>query len=633
MQAFLHQLLSGLANGGIYASVALALVMIYQATHLVNFAQGEMAMFSTYVAWAMLDAGFPYWAAFGLTLVFSFIAGVAIERIIIRPVERGPALTIVIVFIGLLLILNSLAGWIFSYTIKSFPSPFPSTAWYGSKYMSSHEVGMIVVTLAVLILVFLFFRFTPLGLAMRAAAQNPVSSRLVGIRVGWMLAFGWGLAGAIGAVAGMMAAPIVYLDPNMMSGILLYGFAGALLGGIDNPWGAALGGFFVGVLENIAGAYVVGTELKLTVALVIIVGVLVLQTRRSLRSNPGHASMMMTTPNEKPSVEPAAYAGLSPAIWQYVGIAAILAIACILPFAVSGYRVSQFSQVLIYAIAMLGLNILTGFNGQISLGQGAFYGIGAYTTAILLDKTAIPYWATVPIAGAICLGAGFLFGLPALRLEGLYLALATLALAVATPQILKFKGFDHWTGGVQGIQVDPPAAPFGLPLNTDRWIYYFCLIWTIALFIIARNLLRGRTGRAMIAIRDHPLAAATMGVDTALYKSLTFGVSAMYTGIAGALGALLSAYVSPDSFPVLLSIKFLVGSVVGGIVSISGVFIGALFIEFTPNFADQISKAAPDAIFGMFLIALMYLMPKGAIGVLDFIGVQLRRVAVAKRQN
>jgi branched-chain amino acid transport system permease protein len=274
MEGFLHQCLSGLANGGIYASMALALVMIYQASHLVNFAQGEMAMFSTYIAWAMLETGFPYWAAFGLTLIFSFVGGVAIERIFIGPVERAPALTIVIVFIGLLLILNSLAGWIFSYKIRSFPSPFPSTGWYGSKYISSHEVGMIAVTLAVLIVVFLFLRFTPLGLAMRASAQNPVSSRLVGIRVGWMLAFGWGLAGAIGAVAGMMAAPIVYLDPNMMSGILLYGFAGALLGGIDNPWGAVLGGFFVGVLENIAGAYIVGTELKLTVALTIILGVL-----------------------------------------------------------------------------------------------------------------------------------------------------------------------------------------------------------------------------------------------------------------------------------------------------------------------------------------------------------------------
>jgi branched-chain amino acid transport system permease protein len=339
---------------------------------------------------------------------------------------------------------------------------------------------------------------------------------------------------------------------------------------------------------------------------------------------------MMTKLSETPSVRPAAYAGLSPATWHYLGIAAILAIACILPFAFSGYHVSQFSQVLIYAIAMLGLNILTGFNGQISLGHGAFYAIGAYTTAILLDKTGIPYWAAVPIAGAICLGAGFLFGLPVLRLEGLYLALATLALGVATPQILRFRGFDYWTGGVQGIQVDAPLAPFGLPLNTDRWIYYFCLTWTIALVIIASNLLRGRTGRAIIAIRDHPLAAAAMGVDIALYKSLTFGVSAMYTGIAGALGALLSAYVSPDSFPVFLSIKLLVGSVVGGIASISGVFIGALFVEFTPNFADQISKAAPDAIFGLLLISLMYLMPKGAIGVLDFIAFRLRRVTSRK---
>ncbi len=275
MQAFLHQVLSGLANGGIYASIALALVMIYQATQLVNFAQGEMAMFSTYISWSMIDAGFPYWAAFILTLVFAFVLGVAIERIIVRPVERAPVLTAVIVFIGLLVILNSVAGWIFSYTIKAFPSPFPSDAWYGSSYMSPHEVGMIFITLVVLALIFAFFRYTPLGLAMRAAAQNPTSSQLVGIRVGWMLALGWGLAGLVGSVAGMMAAPIVYLDPNMMAGIILYGFAAALLGGIDNPWGAVLGGFIVGVLENVAGAYVVGTELKLTVALVIIVGVLV----------------------------------------------------------------------------------------------------------------------------------------------------------------------------------------------------------------------------------------------------------------------------------------------------------------------------------------------------------------------
>jgi branched-chain amino acid transport system permease protein len=336
--------------------------------------------------------------------------------------------------------------------------------------------------------------------------------------------------------------------------------------------------------------------------------------------------------DETPSIEAPARIERAGVTWRRTGTVAVVAAAIVLPYIVSNYHLSQLSQVLIYAIAILGLNVLTGFNGQISLGHSAFYAIGAYTTAILLDKTGVPYWATVPIAGVLCLGVGFLFGLPALRLEGLYLALATLALATAIPQILKFKGFDEWTGGVQGIQLDSPSAPFGLPINSDRWIYYFCLIWMIALFIIARNLLRGRTGRAMIAIRDHPVAASTMGVDTALYKSLTFGVSAMYTGIAGSLGALLSAYVSPDSFPVLLSIWFLVGSVVGGIVSIGGIFIGAAFVEYTPNFAGEISKGAPGALVGLFLIILMYLMPTGVTGLVDLVRARLRRSAVAKRQ-
>jgi len=273
LDAFLHQVLAGLATGGIYASLALALVMIYQATHLVNFAQGELAMFATYIAWALINAGMPYWAAFFLTIAFAFVFGVIVERVIIRPVENASVLAVVVVFIALLVILNSVTGWIFTHTIKTFPSPFPKGLGIGV-YMSPHEVGTILVTLVVLVLLYLFFRFTPLGLAMRAAAQNPDSARLVGIRVGWMLALGWGFAAAIGAVAGMMVAPIVYLDPNMMGGVLLYAFAAALVGGIDNPWGAVFGGFLVGVLENILGAYVIGHELKLAVALVIIVGVL-----------------------------------------------------------------------------------------------------------------------------------------------------------------------------------------------------------------------------------------------------------------------------------------------------------------------------------------------------------------------
>jgi branched-chain amino acid transport system permease protein len=277
MEAFLHQVLAGLATGGIYASLALALVMIYQATHLVNFAQGEMAMFSTYIAWSLINAGLGYWPAFFLTVGISFLLGVLIERVIIRPVENAPVLAAVVVFIGLLVAFYSIAGWIYSYTIKSFPSPFPAEPLFGIRYMSPHQVGAIGVTLVVLALLYVFFRFTPLGLAMRAAAQNPVSSRLVGIRVGWMLALGWGLAAAIGAVAGMMVAPIVYLDPGMMGGVLLYAFAAALVGGIDSPGGAVIGGFIVGVAENVLGAFVIGNELKLAVALVLIVGVLLVK--------------------------------------------------------------------------------------------------------------------------------------------------------------------------------------------------------------------------------------------------------------------------------------------------------------------------------------------------------------------
>ncbi|HEX7969596.1 MAG TPA: branched-chain amino acid ABC transporter permease [Stellaceae bacterium] len=341
----------------------------------------------------------------------------------------------------------------------------------------------------------------------------------------------------------------------------------------------------------------------------------------------------MATAETSRSSAAALYAGLSVRSWRILGLAAILAIACVLPFVLSSYHLFQATQVLVYAVVLLGLNILTGFNGQISLGHGAFYAIGAYTAAILLDKTGVPYWATIPIAGAVCLGAGFLFGLPALRLEGLYLALATFALAVSTPQILKYKAFDQWTGGVQGIVINKPDAPGGLPLDSDQWLYFFCLAWAVPLFVVGWNLLRGRTGRAMVAIRDHPIAAATMGIDTAMYKSLTFGVSAMFTGIAGALGAMVAQFVSPDSFDLFLSISFVVGIVIGGIASIAGAVFGAIFIEFVPNIADQISKAAPWAIYGIFLIAFMYLMPFGVMGLVRRLAARFARAAALRRSG
>lgn len=313
---------------------------------------------------------------------------------------------------------------------------------------------------------------------------------------------------------------------------------------------------------------------------------------------------------------------------QLAGLGVLLIAACVLPFVISNYRVFQFTLALVYAIALMGLNMLTGYNGQISLGHGAFYAIGAYAAAILMERFNVPYWATLPVAGLVCLISGFLFGLPALRLEGLYLALATFALGVAMPQILKYKAIGTWSGGAQGIVIVKPDAPSWLPhwisLSQDQWLYFFTLFCTIAMTLLAWNLLRGRIGRAMVAIRDQPIAAEAMGVNIALYKSLTFGVSAMYTGIAGALGAIVVQFIAPDSFTIFLSISFLVGIVIGGLGSISGAFFGALFIQFVPNVADQISKAAPWAIYGIFLIGFMYLMPTGVAGLVRGTRARLR---------
>jgi branched-chain amino acid transport system permease protein len=277
MELLGQQILAGIATGAIYACMALAVVMIYQAIDHLNFAQGEMAMFSTFIAFQLMLWGLPYWVAFPITLVVSFIGGVLIDRVVFKPIHDAPILSHVVVFIALLAILNSTAGFIWDFTVKSFPSPFGSAPLFGSSLISAHQAGMIGVTLLLLVFLFVFFRYTRVGLSMRAAAANPVSARLVGVRVGWMNALGWGMAAAIGAIAGILIAPVVFLEPNMMISILLYGFAGAVLGGLTSPAGAVLGGFTVGVVENLAGTFipVIGGELKLPIALMLIVAVLV----------------------------------------------------------------------------------------------------------------------------------------------------------------------------------------------------------------------------------------------------------------------------------------------------------------------------------------------------------------------
>jgi branched-chain amino acid transport system permease protein len=297
----------------------------------------------------------------------------------------------------------------------------------------------------------------------------------------------------------------------------------------------------------------------------------------------------------------------------------------VLPDVVSNYRLFLVSTMIIAAIAVLGLNLLTGFNGQISLGHSAFYAVGAYTAAILMDKLDMPYYATLPIAAVMCFIVGYLFGLPALKLEGHYLALATFALALSVPQILKYKWLEDLTGGVQGIVLSKPEVPFGLPLNEDQWLYYYCLVVMVLLYWAAANILNSRSGRAMMAIRDQYMAADTMGIDTALYKTVTFGISAAYTGIAGALSASAIAFVAPDSFNFFLSIKFLIGLVVGGIGSLAGSVVGGIFYVLVDNSAQALSTFAKNdlglqfdlsayTVFGILLIVLMYLMPMGIVG-------------------
>jgi branched-chain amino acid transport system permease protein len=305
-------------------------------------------------------------------------------------------------------------------------------------------------------------------------------------------------------------------------------------------------------------------------------------------------------------------------------IAATIVVALVIPFVLKSFFVFQLTLVMVYGLAILGLNLLTGFNGQFSLGHSAFYGIGAYTAAILMEQLDLAYYWTLPCAGVVCFAVGFLFGLPALRLQGLYLALATFALATAMPQILKFQPLEPLTGGVQGIVILKPDPPHGVPLDADQWLYFFTLAVLLIMFAGAANLVKSRTGRAIMAIRDHPIAAETMGINTSLYKTLTFGVSALYTGVAGALGAIAIQFVAPDSFTFLLSVSLLVGLVVGGVGSIPGSLFGGVFVLFVPNIAERVSTGLAGAIYGVILLLVIYVMPSGAAGFVRFAAARLQ---------
>jgi branched-chain amino acid transport system permease protein len=402
METFIHQIVAGIATGGVYASLALALVMIYQSTHHINFAQGEIAMFATYLAWTLINAGFPYWVAFFGTVLLAFSLGVLIQRVIIRPVENAPA---------------PQRGGRFHRTPRhpeqhggmdlhlhdQVLSPFPKEPPFGLSFISSHEVGLDWCDAGAPVMLYSFFRFTPLGLAMRAAAQNPDSSRLVGIRVGWMLALGWGLAAVLGSIAGMMIAPIVFLEPNMMSGVLLYAFAAALVGGIDSPGGAGTRRLSVGILAKPAGCLRDWYRVEAVGRAGLDRHGLDDSPGRTIRQSHRNAGLICHDIDSNVRRLQLNCPGLR--------ITVVMAVACVLPFSLSNYHVFQALDGSEHGDCTRRPDILTGYSGQISLGHGAFLAIGAHTTAILMDKFDVPYWATIPVAGLVCLVAGFLFGL------------------------------------------------------------------------------------------------------------------------------------------------------------------------------------------------------------------------------
>lgn len=295
----------------------------------------------------------------------------------------------------------------------------------------------------------------------------------------------------------------------------------------------------------------------------------------------------------------------------------VLLIAGVLPFLVPGYVSFQFSSVLFYAVALLGLTIITGRAGLVSIGHGAFFGIGAYTVVILVSRWSVPYGLTLPAAAILTFLLGALFGLPVIRLSRnrQSMVILTLALAIAFPQVVK--RFSDFTGGTNGVGIPKPDAAFGLPLTGDQWLYFLCLFVMLVMFLVGWNLLRGRIGRAFVAMRDHEIAAGSMGVDVGLYKLMAFAFGSMYAGVAGALYALVIQFVNPDSFSIILSITFVTGVIVGGINSLFGALLGALFIEFVPVFVSDFAVGhnfQPSVIYGAVLILVVFLMPDGIAG-------------------
>jgi len=605
---------SGLAMGSLYALVALGLVLVFKSTNLINFAYGQMAMLSTFFGYTLLDRfGFSYGVAFVGALAFSAVLSIAVQQIL-RPAKSGSA--VIVATLALYMIFSAVAGMIWGWDAHSFPSVFTGEPLIVFDIVASQSnLFNLSVTIGLMVLMYVFFRFTKTGVAMRALSQNDTAARLMGISVDRMFILTWAFSGILGAVAGFLVAPTTFLDTNMMSVLLLKAFAAAVLGGFTSYPGVVIGGLTLGVMENLVAGYI-SMDLKDTFAFILLIAVLYVRPE-------GIMGKPIRILGRKQQEEHLPFDSSAPGL-SNIRKLLLIAAAILFPiiFKDNTYVLYFACLVGIYMIVAIGLNFLIGYTGQISLGHAALFAIGAYSSALLTLNVGMPFWLALVASGFIAGLAGLLLGLAALRLSGLYLAIATLGLGEAMPQILL--KWDSVTNGYNGLK---PARPSFGPLVLDNEFKFYFLVAAVLLIVImvTNNLLRSRVGRALIATRDSDAGAEAMGIPLARYRTLAFVISAFFTGIAGSLYAHIVGFISPSDFNSWMSLIFLCMVFVGGVASLPGAMLGAAFMTAAPQLFVG-SKSMSGILFGGVLLIIILFFPKGLAGIYQVVADALARL-------
>ena len=627
MQQFFNTALTGLTLGMVYAAFALALVLIWRSTRIVNFAQAPMAMVTTFVALVVIDAGYSYWLGFVAALVSGLVLGAVIERVVIRPVEGKAEINAVILTLGLFIVLHGLAAVIFGNRYRSFPAPFGLEGLtVGGTTIALNGFGIftIVSVLVVMGLLVALFRYTDVGLRMRASAFNQEVARLLGVKVGAMLTLGWALASLVGSLAGLLIAGGSLVHPSYMDSVVVFGFVAAVLGGLDSPLGAVVGGLILGVSLSFVSGYV-GSQLVAAGGAGDPDARPHPQARRSLRPGAGAEGLMRDR-----IVSLRRHVLARHLLLALVGLLVVVVVV----ESVSDYRNTQLASMAYLGIAAGGLTVLTGINGQISLGHGALMAIGAYTSALLLpDRDAtVPLTVVILAAVVVTLVVGAAVGLAAARLHGPYLAGATLALAVAVPGIALY--FKDTLGGEQGLRVVMPDIPVwvldavffvtGQDLTRSRFTAYVGWLTLIVVFLLLANLSAGRTGRRWRAVRDDEVSAELAGIDLGRARVSAFMVSAAAAGAAGAILAFTVKLAAPSAFTLTLSLTLLAAIVLGGLGSLAGALIGAALLTFLPSVVTDIGRNAglsdiqaaelAPLVYGLVMVAVILLAPTGIVG-------------------